>query len=285
VRCDARQCEVAPGLELLGRLARPQRAALYEDALSSPEDAEFPVFRRRAVDTERWTRNAGLLPATRAALDELSFQRGDLVFLADLALLCSRLPSAAERARLVAALDRTPALVVTLHVDARSDLDALTRYWGAGSRGPEVRALLQALARMPDGGSIDVAHLVPAFARERLYTFPRSGAPARDCHWTSMNFWSDKPDDRFLDENRVRATVASEYVAVDTHAPELGDVLLFVGPEGKVVHSAVHVVEDVVFTKNGHGALSPWVLSTRSEVLAAYFRATHIRVFRRRSAT
>jgi hypothetical protein len=277
VRCDPRGCDVAPPLDLLGKLTRQQRSGLYEHVLSSAAEPLFPIFRRRAVDADLWTRNAGLSASTVQALDDLVFQRGDLVFLADLPLLCSRTPSPSERARLVAALARTPGLVARVRVDASSDLDAVVRYWGRGGR-----ALLGSLARTPGGAAVDVMHLLPEQPRGRLYAYPRAGEPSYDCHWTSMNFDAPKPDARMLDERAVMAAVAAEYREVEGQEPDLGDVLLFTAADGSVLHSAVHVVEDIVYTKNGRGHWSPWVLSTRSEVQAIYFRTAKLRVFRHR---
>jgi hypothetical protein len=283
VRCDAGGCDVAPPLPLLSRIGASQRAGLYEDVLASPVDASFPIFRRLAVDTELWTRGAGLAPETKSALADLSFRRGDLVFFADLALLCSRISDRAERARLVAALGRTASLVVRLKVGPDSDLDALGRYWGVGGREPEVRPLLEAASRVPGGGSIDVTHLLPIVPRERLYSYPRPGEANLDCHHASMNFdAATKADARFTDERAVMAEVSRTMREVPVESATFGDRLIWTTQDGTVVHSAVHIADDVVYTKNGHGLLRPWVLASRGEVAAIYFRAMRVRAFRRR---
>lgn len=61
-----------------------------------------------------------------------------------------------------------------------------------------------------------------------------------------------------------------------------GDLVLLVNPSGQVVHSAVFLADDLVFTKNGINYAQPWILmhikdmqgnfSALEPVKVAYFR-------------
>ncbi|MFN7141027.1 MAG: hypothetical protein ACK4UN_16980, partial [Limisphaerales bacterium] len=120
--------------------------------------------------------------------------------------------------------------------------------------------------------TIDVAHLVPFFARKRIYTYPTdTGATARyeNCHWTALNFFNDPPDNAFLDADRVEHEFRKNYSKVTGNA-QLGDLILFREPNGEVVHSATYIAEDVVFTKNGEGVYQPWLFMKATDVIAVY---------------
>ena len=103
-------------------------------------------------------------------------------------------------------------------------------------------------------------HLLPPFARRRLYTYhPVTEEKSRyhlDCHWTALNFFSEQPDDRFGDVKEVSRALNGDYHRVSGNL-RLGDVVVFMDQK-KPVHSAVYVADDVLFTKNGRGSSMPW---------------------------
>jgi hypothetical protein len=98
----------------------------------------------------------------------------------------------------------------------------LVRYWGRGGRERQVRPLLESLAQFRRGQSIDIVHLLPAFARRLLYTYPRPAHDGhdvlRDCHWSSLNFFADQPDDQLLNINVVCQTIARHWPCFTTPA-------------------------------------------------------------------
>lgn len=61
-----------------------------------------------------------------------------------------------------------------------------------------------------------------------------------------------------------------------------GDLFLLLNAQGGVIHSAVYIADDVVFTKNGINYAQPWILmhekmmigtfSALEPVKVAYFR-------------
>ena len=111
------------------------------------------------------------------------------------------------------------------------------------------------------------------FARSLLYTYPSPADPGSqsflDCHWTTLNFFNATPDRQFEDINIVSATFKRDYHPITGQAA-LGDVLLLVNAAGTVLHSCVHVADDIVFTKNGASSSAPWILMTLADVVAYY---------------
>jgi hypothetical protein len=92
---------------------------------------------------------------------------------------------------------------------------------------------------------------------------------AYDCHWTSLNFFSDQPDDRFLDKGIVKETLKSDYYPIYGN-PLLGDLVLLVSESNQIIHTAVYVADNFVFTKNGSRYATPWIFMRVDDVKAFY---------------
>lgn len=192
-----------------------------------------------------------------------------------------------EMRAVVKALYRTPTLLVNLRVTPGSDLDALAKYWGKGGREKTIRPLLQSLARVKGGMSINVSQFFPTFARERLYTYPDpltdpAGA-AQDCFYTSLNFFKEQPDPKFLDNRNTGKALETDYELVEDK-PVFGDLLALVDAKDVPVHICVYVADDIVFTKNGGYYLHPWLLMKLRDVMALFPTDKPLRVahFRRK---
>ncbi len=91
----------------------------------------------------------------------------------------------------------------------------------------------------------------------------------RDCHWTSLNFFREQPIKDFATVEGAIKEVFASYLPVVGN-PMLGDVIMFMRPDGVAVHSCVYVADDIVFTKNGRTWAAPWILTTLPDVLATY---------------
>ena len=98
-----------------------------------------------------------------------------------------------------------------------------------------------------------------------------------------MNFFAEQPDDRFLDVDEVVQTLAQDYYRIFGN-PRLGDVVVFLDADGMLVHSAVYVADDVLFTKNGPSSLHPWMLMKLDDMMDFYPRRQGLktRYFRRK---
>jgi len=90
-----------------------------------------------------------------------------------------------------------------------------------------------------------------------------------DCHWSTMNFFSDTPDNRFTDTAYTSSYIQSNFYQVAV--PNLyGDVILILNEKGNAIHSAVYIADDIVFTKNGNNFSQPWMLMRLGDLLARY---------------
>lgn len=274
---------------LVRDLSADARARLYNTLATLPGNPLHQMpFRFRADMVGEWLDDPALPAPVLAAVRRLLYRRGNSVLFSDPDLVLPLLPDAAGRVRLIKTLSRKSTLLVRVRVGRGSDIDALAEYWGRGPRRKDVKPLLQSLARHPDGIALDIAHLLPRFARGLLYTYPPRTEPVDptlDCHWTSLNFFRDEADRRFADVNFVLETLSRDYERLAPGAPRLlGDVLLLTRPNGEILHSCVYVVDDIVFTKNGYSYQMPWALNTMRDMLAAYPEDSSLEVhaFRRK---
>jgi hypothetical protein len=116
---------------------------------------------------------------------------------------------------------------------------------------------------------IDVALLLPPFARDRLYMYPLPSANPiamhRDCHWSAFNFFNDTPDDRFADPAKVRAELDANYM-LSEKTPRLGDIGMLSTADSRIIHSRVYIADDLYFSKNGPSHISPWVLMRMPDI-------------------
>lgn len=171
----------------------------------------------------------------------------------------------------------SPAVLYCPNQDCDDHIIQLEEYWNYDGRNKEVRPLFESLARVPGGCLLDVAHLLPPFARKRIYTFPDAvGDPLatkRNCHWTALNFFNDPADDRFCDPQYVKQVLDRDYVKFEGSDRRLGDILVLFHPGGEALHSAVYVADDLVFTKNGGANTQPWIYMRLDDMLD-YYTAT-----------
>lgn len=281
---------VRPSDQFVLDLSAGSRAVLY-GALSQFRENVFQrePFRFRADLVEDWFVNSGVSESAIALVKRLTYRRGRAVLFSDPHLVLPRLSSDLERVRLMKTLCRQSTLMVHLRVSPESDIESLLAYWAA-SKGlaKDIAPLLESASRLPGGCEIDIAHFLPRFARKRIFTYPsreaNDGEVLFDCHWTSLNFWNDPPDNRFNDPEFVLRTLTSDYeLVLDRFS--FGDVILFMESEREAVHSAVYIADDIVFTKNGPSPRSPWILMPLDTLMAHYEGSLGITIrgFRRKA--
>jgi len=242
------------------------RAQIYHTLARSDLNVDqMQAFRYPGSSPEEWFGPSLISPHTRALIEPLIYRDGDYMLLADIELVRKQIGSEDELRRLGKALFRQPTVIARLSAGPESDLDALVEYWGRGGRRTEIRPLIESIAGSGADQSIDVIHLLPAFAREHLYTYPKLSTadlnrPAVvNCLWTALNFFRQKPDDRFLDSDFALETLKEDYFIVEADF-ELGDIVAFLDEEGNLYHAAVYIADNLLFSKNGTSAMSPWTI-------------------------
>lgn len=207
-------------------------------------------------------------------LRPLIYRRGDAVFFSDFEVLMNRLSSDEKRVRLIKVLSARSAVLARVRIRPDTDIEKLLGYWAwaPGVRFTDLRPLLESIKRLPDGGTISLLYLLPQFARERLYTYPlpsQPGDPAMDCHWSTMNFFNDPPDNRFAKPTYTVSYLTTNFYPV-AKASHYGDRIFLLDEKGNAIHSGVYIADDIIFTKNGNNYMEPWMLMRLKNLLAMY---------------
>ncbi|MDB4982554.1 MAG: hypothetical protein JWM82_3306 [Myxococcales bacterium] len=264
---------VDPPRELVADLSQSSRAHIYEAlSLSTFNVAQRnpETFYPEHVD-ERIT-SSGLDERTLGQFRKMLYPRGPRMLFSDSQVILPTLKTVEERKRFEQMVHRKVTVLAKLSIDASSDIDAMVAYWGYAGEPKGRRSLLESLARVPGGAELDIAQMLPPFARDRLYTFPNSSednpAARHDCVWTSLNFFNEHPDERFTDPQYAHQVLARDYERVD--APKMGDIAVLMAPNGQSVHFAVHLADGLYYTKNGSDRMQPWMLMTLDDLLTFY---------------
>jgi hypothetical protein len=262
-----------PSAELIRVLSPAVRTALYDTLALVPENfAQVEPFRITELYLDDWL-EAGTLPSeVIAQVKALLWRRGNSLLFSDYNTVADSLNSPAPKLELLRQLTRKASLVIKLDIPDRGDVEPLVAYWGTGGRADKVRPLLASLANS-GGGELDISNLLPVFPRQRLYRFP-DPLPGTDlgpgCHWSAFNFFNQNlPDDSLHTPAGVEELLREKYVPA-TGEPRFGDIILLTLPDGSSIHSAVHIADGIVFTKNGPSLATPYVLSTMEDMLAFY---------------
>ncbi len=278
-------CYVSPPPEVVLEMSRTARERIYDVLDNYPANsAQCHPFRFRPDGFEEWLADTGLGQEQSDVLRKLIYRQGESLCFCDGAIV-QRLFSAHDFNRLVKALYGERTFLMKLRLTPETDMDALIKYWSHGGKTHAPRPLLESLARLPGGGSIGVAGLLPPFARLRLYTYAKPASdPAtasENCFWTAMNFFKEKPDNRFHDYRYVERVLASDYEEV-ADSPKFGDLMAVRDASGALIHLCVYLADDVVFTKNGRDSIEPWVLMKVPDMVASYQpkQGGQVRVFR-----
>ena len=267
---------VRPDEELLFGLAPPVRSKFYERLAVF---AENHYIKNPFVFTEPSFKTI----ASRVKLDgsisnlveRMLYSRGSAHCFSDIEFVLRQLSSEADRLKLVKAMSSQSATLVRLQVNPDTDVDKLLGYWAAPANGvriKDVRPLLDSIKRLPEGATISLLYFLPQFARQRLYTFPmpaQIGDPMMDCHWSTMNFFNEVPDNRFNDPSYLGNYVKTNFYEI-AKANAYGDVVFLQDGNGTVLHSAVYIADDIVFTKNGRSTVQPWILMHMKDLMGIY---------------
>ncbi len=269
--------DLTPTPHLIFHLPPQARKDLYALLAGFPENGAALVFVLAKTVDQRFA-GSGVSPATLERFRQLSCEYGRYLVFSDVASLFSTIPTYEERARFLKALTRQQTMLVRLRVTPDSDIAALTNYWGKAVWTKDIRPLLESLANVPGGTRVGLVNLLPPGPTARLYSFPLPSNPLngpevkRDCHWTAFNFFREPEDARYGSEGSsdfILRKLRDDHFPVASD-PRYGDLVLFLTPAGQLIHSAVYLADNIVYTKNGDTSLHPWMLSTVQDLIDQY---------------
>jgi hypothetical protein len=257
-------------------LTSETRARIYHMLARSELNADqAQAFRYPIGRAEPWIDWSLVSPRTRQLVEPLIYQDDGYMMFSDIELVREEIGSNDEMRMLSKALFRQPTVLALLSVDRTANLDALVEYWGRGGRRSEIRPLIESVAGGGSARFIDISHLLPPFAQNHLYSYPELSVKdlnkptVVNCLWSSLNFFSLKPDDRFLDAAVALKALKEDYFVVEGDF-ELGDIVAFLDEEGDIFHAVVYIADNLAFSKNGISAMSPWTLLSIDDVKGYY---------------
>ena len=272
---------VLPKVADLEEISPPARSALYLELAKSPanEYQRDPVF-IHGGDIDDWLAEAEITKPQQELLRKLLWRRGSALVFSDIQAVLSLAKTSEEIAAVFRTITRVRSLLVELKLPLKDGRGTFIDYWSAGNLNAERTPFLVAITRRRAPQLIDVTQFLPTLARRRVYTFPTAamGLKGRlpDCHWTSLNFFEEEPNDLYLDTAKASEHLLSGYVAVDPPY-KFGDVLCFLD-NGEGLHTCVQVADDIVLTKNGESILAPWTFMSLKDVDDIYRRSAGTRI-------
>ena len=263
----------APQPALIRGLSPEVRTALYDKLATVPENfAQLEPFRITDLYLEEWLDAEALPPDVVTQVKSLLWRRGDSLLFSDYNTVADSLASPVVKLELLRQLTRKASLILNVRVPDHGNVEPLVAYWGTGGRADKVRPLIASVAAS-GGSEVDISNLLPVFPRQRVYRFP-DPLPGTDlgpgCHWSAFNFFNNNEiDDSLHTPEGVEKVLRANYSAA-TGEPRFGDIILLTLPDGSSIHSAVHIADGIVFTKNGPSLATPYVFSTMQDMLAFY---------------
>ncbi len=267
--------EISPTPEMIMALPDNARLTIYRKLAQFPENRPSFSFIHRDTLRDRFD-NSGVSEETLALFHKFCCEHGDYLVLGGLPALLSQIRDYDEKIRFMKALTRQKTMLIRLRITPSSDVKELVKYWGKGRWAPKVRTLLESIDRVPGSTFIGLTAMMPPLPASQLYFYPLAQTVAasgttqlHDCHWTSLNFFQDPSETVAVNQASFVAELAGSYFAISGD-PTFGDLLILAKPDGEIVHSAVFIADEIVYTKNGATPIFPWTFSTVMDVLRQY---------------
>ena len=219
----------------------------------------------------------------RNIMKKLLYQRNGYTYFSDPESVLRILPTKREQSEYLKVLTSLNVVMARLLITPHSNIDTPAIYWALTMPGvllKDLRPMLEAQKQLPDGGAMSILYVLPPAARQHLYTTPlppENGEKLPDCHWTALNFFNSTPDERISDPEYASQYIRSHYYEIGK--PSLaGDLVFLLNGKGGVVHSAVYLASDIVYTKNGFNFGQPWVLMHEKDMIGSFSALEPLRV-------
>lgn len=255
-------------------MSQNMRSTLYRFLSRYPEN----TFHRRPafLNTSNVTRyflDSNLQDDTLEKIALLAYPSpsGYGYFLSDVPFLMRNIESTEAERNILNALLRVPALVVRLHLNGESSVDDLASYWNAGFKNKQIRPLIESVIANPQVDRLDACHLLPPHARQNLNRFPNQsdalGGRYPDWFWTCYNFFRFNPIDVYADSKDFVSLFESEFLSVPRAPYQFGDLIVLKSQE-EIVHGAIYIADNIVYTKNGSSPVSPTIFMKLRDLVA-----------------
>ena len=279
-------CVVKPTTAILLSLEPLTKKLLYRRLARMPgNDEKRTPLRLRSLEVERLLGSDGLSLYGRELFNKLVVHQDEFHILWDSEALCQLLPDE-DKVRFLKIVSPVDTYLVKLVMRPDTDIEPIYRYWADRPRTKSLRSLLEGAKPKPGEKPIylDIVHLFSPFLRGLAYTYPDPDDPPRNCHWTTFNFYEDQPSDRFLDPREAQAEHLARFERIRAEEARYGDMVAVLDGEGYVVHTAIYLVDDLVFTKNGKAIFAPWMVATFDELRVLYMDmpGSYIAFYRRK---
>lgn len=278
LRCDGAGCLLWPSFESLATLSPAVRSRLYGSLAETADNPQNDDTFYRAAELGPFSTIPNMPTEARGLVDALTWHRGGVPSFSDLGPVCARLGSRDLCFAFVRALLSRRSAAVSLRV---ADADAVGRV--VGEFPPAWREFVRSridAARAAGEATVPLASLLPAWARQRLDTFPAVGEDWTNCFWSVLRFVDDAGgavySSPMLDE-----ALARDFTRLPA-ASQVGDVLVFRDGHGTIIHSATRLLGGYAFTKNGHGRFQAWRVVPMTDLTADYWQVASIESWRRR---
>jgi hypothetical protein len=266
---------VKPSDEAVMAISEESRGNLYKQMSQWAANRYISMpFVLSGNNFEDKLQKSGVTSDLTALVRKLSYTRDGTRYFSDADIVLKRLSDLDARRAVFKALTNQPAVLVRMKISPRTDIDRILSYWtnAPGVQSKDLKPLLESLSKNPVGGTVSLLYFLPPFARERLYTFPlqpNPGEPQMDCHWSALNFFNEVPDNRLTSNDFAAEHIRQNYYPIGK-ADRYGDLVFLLNEKGAVIHSAVYLAEDLVFTKNGMNIGQPWILMRIKNMVATY---------------
>lgn len=266
--------EMLPSSKTLLELPAGPRKKLYQALLQYPENRGQITFIHKDTLGDRFGASHNG-EHTLMLFKQLCCEHGDYLVFSGLSVVLSQLPTYEEKRDFMRGLTCQRTLTMWFRIKQGMDINALANYWGKGIKGTDVRTIFESIADAPNGGTLGVINVLPPLPSSQMFVYPtpdnplNGPAPVRDCHWTSFNFFQDVPDQQMSDPAHFMQKLKEDYIPA-AGDPRYGDIALFSKPSGNIVHSAVYLADDILYTKNGATFTYPWMLETLPDLLKQY---------------
>lgn len=266
--------EIRPAAKTLLALPAAARKKLYQALLQYPENRGQITFIHKDTLGDRFG-NSPSGEHTLMLFKQLCCEHGDYLVFSGLSVVLAQLPTYEEKRDFMRGLTSQRTLTMRLRIKQGMDINALANYWGKGIKGTDVRTIFESIADAPNGGTLGIVTLLPPLPSSQMFVYPmpdnplNGPAPLRDCHWTSFNFFNDVADQQMSDPAHFMQKLKEDYIPA-AGDPRYGDIALFSKPSGNIVHSAVYLADDILYTKNGATFTYPWMLETLPDLLKQY---------------